>query len=55
MNAQYKLLTPTGEQIEPRELMTYLGTTVYANGTVNSELNQKLGKAFEAQGKFLRY
>ena len=46
VNGSYKLQAPDGAMIEPKDLMTYLGVTVYADGTVKSELNKKLGYAW---------
>ena len=45
VNRQVKLRTPSGEDITARKLMTYLGTTIYSDGKVANELNQKLGAA----------
>ena len=39
-------MTPTGESIQPLEVMTHLGANMYADGTIGSELNKRLGSAW---------
>ena len=46
INGSYKLYTPTGELVPEAESMTYLGATVYADGTPKRELNRRLGAAW---------
>lgn len=43
VNAQYSIVTPTGESIPPSEAMTYLGANIYPDAAVRSDLNKKLG------------
>ena len=40
------LIGPDGNRIEPSESITYLGTTMAADGGVGSELNRRLGRAW---------
>ena len=46
VNKQYNIVTPTGEAIQPSEVMTYLGANLHADGLIRSELNKKLGIAW---------
>jgi hypothetical protein len=46
VNCSMKLQTPDGERIHPRELLTYLGTSIYNDGRVANELSKKLGTAW---------
>ena len=46
VNAHYSIKTPTGEVIQPSEVMSYLGANMYADGAIRSELNKKLGAAW---------
>ena len=46
VNAHYSIVTPTGESIQPSEVVTYLGANMYAGGAVGSEFNKKLGTAW---------
>jgi len=45
IGAVYHLVTPNGSVIPPSEVMTYLGTAIYADGAIKRELNSKLGRA----------
>ena len=46
IGAVYHLVTPDGSVIPPSEVMTYLGTAIYADGSIKRELNRKLGRAW---------
>jgi hypothetical protein len=46
VRGQHRVKTPTGEDISPTEVMTYLGANLYADGGVKRELNRKLGAAW---------
>jgi len=46
VNGTITLNAPDGTVIQQSDLMTYLGTTLYADGGVKSELNRKLGAAW---------
>ena len=46
INGVYKIRTPGGEAIPAKDLMTYLGVTIYADGGVKNELGKKLGSAW---------
>ena len=46
INHTYNLRTPAGDAIPAKDLMSYLGISVYADGGMKSELNQKLGNAW---------
>ena len=43
---EFKLRSPNDDIIEPKDMMTYLGATVYADGSLKRELNRKLGSAW---------
>ena len=42
----HKIKTPTGEIIPPTDVMTYLGSNLYADGGTKRELSRKLGAAW---------
>ena len=44
VNSKHTLRTPEGEAIPSKELMSYLGVNIYANGGVKNELGQKFGR-----------
>jgi hypothetical protein len=46
VNGEFKLRAPGGDDIPPKDMMTYLGATIYADGSLKRELNQKLGLAW---------
>ena len=49
-----KLTKPDGEAIAAKDFMTYLGTTINADGTMKSELGRRLGAAWGEFSKFAR-
>ena len=50
----YHFSAPDGNIIAPTEVMTYLGATLYADGSVKRELNRKLGAAWADFSKLAR-
>ena len=46
------LKTPEGKLIPPKDTLAYLGATIYNTGSVSSELNRRLGAAWN---KFCKY
>ena len=46
VNDTFNLQSPHGQQIPPSLRLAYLGTSIYADGGVKAELNQKLGVAW---------
>ena len=46
VNGAYELRTPTGVAIPTKDSMTYLGATVYADGSSKRELSRKLGASW---------
>jgi hypothetical protein len=46
VNGDYQLRTPEGHAIPNTDSMTYLGATVYADGSLKRELGRKLGCAW---------
>ena len=54
VNGKYTLRTPEGEAIPAKELMSYLGVNIYADGGIKNELNQKLGIAWADFNKLSR-
>ena len=46
VNRVYTLRTPGGDEIPAKQLMSYLGAAIYADGGVKSELNQTSGAAW---------
>ena len=46
IHGQFQLRSPSGDVIEPKDMMTYLGATIYADGSLKREMNQKLGVAW---------
>ena len=46
ISGSYRLLAPDGSIIAPTDVMTYLGATIYADGSIRSELNRRLGAAW---------
>ena len=51
VNTDKHLRRPDGTRIETQEVITYLGTTIAADGGVGSELNRRLGKAWAEYSK----
>ena len=43
LKARYSIVTPTGESIQPSEVMTYLGANMYADGTIQQETGVSMG------------
>ena len=54
VNGEYNLKTPVGEPIPTTDSMTYLGATVYADGSLKRELGRKLGCAWADFSKLNR-
>ena len=54
INGEYSLRSPDGEAIIAKPRMTYLGASLYADGGLKQELNQKLGTAWKDFGKLDR-
>jgi len=54
VNGEYNLKTPVGEPIPSTDSMTYLGATVYADGSLKRELGRKLGCAWADFSKLNR-
>ena len=46
INGKYKLTAPDGSLIAAKEVMTYLGAAIFADGGIKSELSRKLGAAW---------
>jgi len=46
VNTKFTILTPSGEQIPPADLLTYLGANLYKDGCIHSELSKKLRSAW---------
>ena len=43
VRAEYRLTTPDGQGIPPKDVMSYLGANVHGDGALARELAQKLG------------
>ena len=54
VNGSVSLLAPDGTPIPEKDRMTYLGSTLFADGGVKSELNRKLGTAWADFSKLKR-
>ena len=54
VNGEYRLTTPSGQNIPPKDSMTYLGATIYADGSTKLELNRKLRAAWANFAKLNR-
>jgi len=46
VGGECRLCSPDGNQIEAKEVMSYLGVSIYDDGGVKTELNRKLGAAW---------
>ena len=50
----YHVSAPDGTVIAPTDVMTYLGTAIYADGSARKELSRKLGTAWSDFSKLSR-
>ena len=51
INADMKINSPGGDQIEGKESMSYLGATIAGDASIGSELNRRLGRAWAEYNK----
>ena len=54
VNHEYRISAPDGTRIVPKDMMAYLGATVYSDGSVSRELGRKLGAAWGEFSKLNR-
>ena len=54
VNHEYRISAPDGTRIVPKDMMAYLGATVYSDGSVSRELGRKLGAAWGELSKLNR-